>query len=617
MQNSRSFRLKDVVITNPRDSSDRGPESIPAPGRHHRSFEEQYAAWRMDCYVCSKMLSAQNFEDQENNPDAPYYTNYRLYLQSSGETFPRRYLWCVLELVKHNKFVQTLNIVSKSVGSGSESKPRAKEQFWTGHKSVAEFARLRLADCLEKHSRCSRSFLGGWKPSRLLDVSDDKIKLIPGAVLEAQEPYITLSHCWGKDQFLTLTPDSLPRFLAGVHISEFPLTFQETIVTVRRLRVRYLWIDCYCILQGDTDRAQSDWKQEALLMGRVYASSLLNIGALESNAPSGGLFRYAWFDNTDTAKIYWSPTRRDEVRPFRIDHDGQAGSLVGTKESSALMSRAWVLQECILAPRLLSFASGGLIWQCTQNTAVDGVPAGQYLTIFKTRDRRIRWTWFGRMGEDSSQWFNTLTDYCKARLTYPEKDLFAALNGVGAEFAKHIGCRYRLGILEAFLIHSLLYTTDNPLSKRDGTRPTWHWSYLYPNVDYERIRKSTFHQKRPKNLGLAYAFLHDDCDNSSEEYWPNLILIGRLMTKPPPWKHIEVHDSITESPDAHEVRFYLALFCRRYGPHKFRAIMCWGLVLVRAESGAYHRAGMWTGWGYRGDFYERFSGVRPELIVLE
>jgi len=98
---------------------------------------------------------------------------------------------------------------------------------------------------------------------------------------------MTLSHCWGRTQFITTTRDTLRKRRAGIALSDLSETFKDAVSLTRKLKIRYLWIDSLCIIQGDND----DWEREAGKMGSVYSQSFLNIAATSSAAGSGGLFK--------------------------------------------------------------------------------------------------------------------------------------------------------------------------------------------------------------------------------------------------------------------------------------------------------------------------------------
>lgn len=55
------------------------------------------------------------------------------------------------------------------------------------------------------------------------------------------------------------------------------------------LGYKYLWIDSLCIIQSGDD--QKDWKEQSMLMGRVYQNAQCNIVASSSKNGKGGCFQ--------------------------------------------------------------------------------------------------------------------------------------------------------------------------------------------------------------------------------------------------------------------------------------------------------------------------------------
>lgn len=53
--------------------------------------------------------------------------------------------------------------------------------------------------------------------------------------------------------------------------------------------IRYLWIDCLCIIQGD----EKDWQTEANMMQSVYANALINVAASDAEHENGNNHLYA------------------------------------------------------------------------------------------------------------------------------------------------------------------------------------------------------------------------------------------------------------------------------------------------------------------------------------
>ena len=65
-----------------------------------------------------------------------------------------------------------------------------------------------------------------------------------------------------------------------------PETFQDAIKITRRPGIKYLWIDCFCIVQDDSQ----DWEKEATRMAQIYQRSYVTIAAAGSTDSYSGHF---------------------------------------------------------------------------------------------------------------------------------------------------------------------------------------------------------------------------------------------------------------------------------------------------------------------------------------
>ena len=87
-----------------------------------------------------------------------------------------------------------------------------------------------LNSCLGSHTTCKASAtLDNPKPlpKRVLDVSDNKVVLVETALKE--DLYVALSHCWGKEQLLTTTRDTMANRMAGIDLGDMPKTFSDAV----------------------------------------------------------------------------------------------------------------------------------------------------------------------------------------------------------------------------------------------------------------------------------------------------------------------------------------------------------------------------------------------------
>lgn len=74
------------------------------------------------------------------------------------------------------------------------------------------------------------------------------IEISSGSILG---PFVTLSHRWGSST-VKLERRTYKSMMTGLPIDTLPTTYQDAVRVIRRLRIRYLWIDslCRCLTQS-------------------------------------------------------------------------------------------------------------------------------------------------------------------------------------------------------------------------------------------------------------------------------------------------------------------------------------------------------------------------------
>lgn len=148
--------------------------------------------------------------------------------------------------------------------------------------------------CLYSHDSCKRLPMSspGWLPSRVLDIGVDghsewKLRItLKDIVQSPSPPYMTLSYRWGSVTDILLLSSTLDDFRCGNPIEDLPQTFKDFVKVAWRFGIRYIWIDCLCIIQD----SHNDWVTEAATMRYVYANSACNIAASAALCPQDGLF---------------------------------------------------------------------------------------------------------------------------------------------------------------------------------------------------------------------------------------------------------------------------------------------------------------------------------------
>lgn len=247
-----------------------------------------------------------------------------------------------------------------------------------------------LQHCQQSHQACN-SLPRAPLPSRVLDVSGTEENGVRLYVSEGETaPYAALSHCWGHKPFLRTLSGSLDAHRSEIPWARLPQTFQDAVAFTRKIGVRYLWIDSLCIVQDD----QLDWRREAAKMASVYQGATLVISAAKSDGAYGGLYadvpeRHRTYTVTFSPDQHHhhtsdslSSSKTEAANPHTIHcrvsltHTHRLLSPYHASTAAALpiFTRAWILQERFLAPRLLHFGPEELSFECLASAACQCTP---------------------------------------------------------------------------------------------------------------------------------------------------------------------------------------------------------------------------------------------------
>ena len=342
-----------------------------------------------------------------------------------------------------------------------------------------------LHTCLNTHGECATKLISsGGLPTRLVDVGldDTAVRLCQGDSLPRDTRYLTLSHCWGSVAFTTLTRSNLHKFKRRIPTQKLTKTFQDAIVTTRRLGFRYLWIDSLCIIQ----RNVVDWQRELTKMESVYTNSTLNICASDSADGEAGCFF-----QRDATRLYgcrvqacFDPddsTRTCSLDCFPLDYAKKR------LESNVLESRAWVFQEKILAPRAILMGASEVVWECRE-VAASETCWSSFEPPRRTRASVIT-SWTARPPQSVSElWCDCVLAYSRGQLTFP-RDRLAAISAVARQFAARFNTTYVGGLWEEDLLHQLLWYSvlgDQRLRPSEYRAPSWSWASVDGQIDWQR-----------------------------------------------------------------------------------------------------------------------------------
>jgi hypothetical protein len=365
-------------------------------------------------------------------------------------------------------------------------------------------------------------------PTRVLDLGKPGDELRTITLLESggkHGRYVALSHCWGKSPRTVLTSETIEDLKnPGIAISYLPKTFQDAVQITRKLRVRYLWIDSFCILQDSV----TDWEEEATKMADVYTKSYITISASASTDSLAGCFpsRDATYIPPDllssgviTERDPSKPVTRKytEIKPphrvfaelhffpewmppstangKRLYRIGTFGKSFDPLYNAHLSTRAWTSQERLLSPRTIHFARGQMYWECRYNfIAEDGAlfQPSFFSTDLLLDTQNIEFEKHGMQGSgislvegdwpDTGQlsgrwrggWLAHITDFCQRNLTN-EQDKLPALSGIAKFIAQKTGDQYLAGLWKKHLLEDLHWRTyargENTVQAKYGFEP--------------------------------------------------------------------------------------------------------------------------------------------------
>jgi len=297
-------------------------------------------------------------------------------------------------------------------------------------------------------------------------------------------------------------PDGFPR-------DELPRTIRDAVTITENLGLRYIWVDALCMIQNDLE----DKHGELGKMGQYYRNSFLCIAASTPSCTTGFVGTMGRCEKHPD-----SPLPRDLVPLGVFAHlrdtekaEGRAGKIYVREENpyqlkeEPINKRAWTLQECILAPRVLLFGSR-VIWFCQHMTHSDGGVEDwsfdQNELERTRRDFQIELSKLNREGTDMEAqsgntedadgsrdiydlWHRLIGTYSHRALSWPA-DKLPAISAVAAEFSKLTKDDYVAGLWRSNLPRDLLWTTPEAATHRPKTwrAPTWSWASVDDAIFY-------------------------------------------------------------------------------------------------------------------------------------
>ncbi|KAK8119861.1 HET-domain-containing protein [Apiospora kogelbergensis] len=289
--------------------------------------------------------------------------------------------------------------------------------------------------------------------------------IVPGS---SDQKYAALSYTWQRHGYLT----------TGV-LENIPAVVKDSINLVRLSKIRYLWVDCLCIVQYDETT-----QDRVSHMGEIYSGAYLTIMAAGHNEGLQGLQH-----NYDQYVL-------DGYNSYSPKGYPSLERLHSSLLRSRWASRGWTFQEQLLAKRSLIFLDDLFFWDCQSKTCFTG-PGGEHSPLDGHPDYRMavasvedepKWRTLGPLSPipDFRLFVELVCRYSNRNLTY-DQDTLPAFSGVLDAFAQSsFRGGFISGLPSLFLDASLIWqplfkarrrSPVNGVSKFApmASLPSWSW----------------------------------------------------------------------------------------------------------------------------------------------
>ncbi|KAI0377545.1 HET-domain-containing protein [Hypomontagnella monticulosa] len=358
-------------------------------------------------------------------------------------------------------------------GSRYEHIPARSHIELPNSESSMNYLKRCLKTCAEEHDFCRQDPLAP-RPKRLLDVGsaeDDLVKLYETSG-DFRQPYVALSYCWGKTEFLKAKRENLESLKRGFGLMELPESVRDAIHIVREVGLRYLWVDSLCIIQPDgTKEGMADWEEQSAKMCSVYEQAYLTIAASSANSADESFLRHSSRPRYFEYDITSVPGLTMVARMQCVTGHHHRRWDENPMPDDPLDKRGWVLQESLLSNRMISYSTDELQWRCKTTTTCE---CQEFINFIRppvvTAGQTER--------EILDRWNDIVKGYSKRRFTNPN-DKFPALSGVCELIQRQTGWQYVAGMWKEHLFRHLLWHahegTSEPLPPV-AVAPSFSWA---------------------------------------------------------------------------------------------------------------------------------------------
>lgn len=149
----------------------------------------------------------------------------------------------------------------------------------------------------------------------------------------------------------------LKSHLKGISFSSLGPLFRDAVRVCRFPRIRYLWIDSLCIIQGN----ERDWEEQAAQMASIYENAFFTI-AVHDDTPDG-MIPNPKVHEIRSATQDGAPIYVRNIKTAEFLNPSGALAWGPNSQPNRIFARGWCFQERLLSPRVLHFMAEEVIFQ--------------------------------------------------------------------------------------------------------------------------------------------------------------------------------------------------------------------------------------------------------------
>ncbi|KAL9113088.1 MAG: hypothetical protein Q9227_002700 [Pyrenula ochraceoflavens] len=383
------------------------------------------------------------------------------------------------------------------------------------------------------------------------------------SVITAPSPcsYAALSYVWSKTGRTVPSIDPYCNNSSVLQVQNGSQTIRDAVTVTKRLGLRYLWIDRYCIDQGDPYEKHKQIQS----MDSVYRGAEITIIAAAGQDENYGL------PGVRTPRV---PQLMASVRDIQI-----LCTMVHPHEEikkSVWSTRGWTYQEAVLSRRCIAFTDHQIYFECNAMNCCESLRGNLDVLHTKNKYKSLKMLHNGIFGGRDGRCFapvdaenlsvdrslrrcmHLITNYSRRNLTF-EEDSLNAFAGIARHLAKSKNPIFNIAGLpfpyppkkqgsepfhdRDYLAKSLLWVHDNddelgPICPtRRPAFPSWSWGGWSGPVTFLR---GTFRSGFSSSNGLIIYFEFEPGCLVEQCYFLRHSALGDLQYRSPRGLQLDV-----------------------------------------------------------------------------